>query len=134
MRQVGKSATGVTKYRLRTRMPVLDVKDGIVAGLFQHFHKIEVEHGIVLAKQHHEAHGIAADFINHFAKRDELPCPLRHFDRLARAQELDQLNDFNVELGAAIAQRRDGRLHAFDISGVISSPDVDQRAKSALKL
>ena len=33
-----------------------------------HLGEIEIEHGVVLAKQHHEADGVAADFIHDFAQ------------------------------------------------------------------
>ena len=67
-------------------------------------------------------------------KRDEVPGPLRHFDRLAGAQQLHKLDELDVELGLAVAQRRHRRLHALDVAAVVGAPDVDQRAKAALDL
>ena len=80
-------------------MAVLDVEDRVVAGLLDHLGKIEIEHRVVLAVEHHEAHGVAADLIHDFTQRHELPCPLGHFHRLAAAQELHQLHDLDVEIG-----------------------------------
>ena len=86
-------------------MAVLDIENGIVARLLDHLGEVEIEHRIVLAEQHHEADGVPPDFIHNFTKRHELPCPLRHFDRLARPQQLHELDELDVELGAARSLR-----------------------------
>ena len=52
---------------------ILHVKHGVIAGLLNHFRKVEIEHGVVLAEQHHEADGVGADLVHHLAERDELP-------------------------------------------------------------
>ena len=48
-------------------MTVLDIEHRVVAGLLDDLGKIKIEHGVVLAVQHHEADGVLADFINDFA-------------------------------------------------------------------
>ena len=101
-----KAVARVAKHRLAARVTVLDIEDRVIAGLLDDLGEIEIEHRVVLAKQHHEADGVAPDFIHDLAKGHELPCPLRHFDRLAGAQQLHKLDDLDVEIGLAVAQRR----------------------------
>ena len=84
---------------MRTGVGVLDVEHRIVVRLLDHLGEVEVEHGVVLAVQHHEADGVLADLIDHFAQGDEVAGALRHFDRLARAQQPHELDDLDVELG-----------------------------------
>ena len=68
--------------------------------------EIEFERRIVLAKQHHEAHGIDADLVDDFAQRDEIAGAFRHFHRLAVAHQLDELAELDVERGLAAGKRR----------------------------
>jgi len=96
--------------------------------------QVEVEHGVVLAVEHHEADGIAPDLIHDLTKRHEVTCPLGHFDRLAGAQELHELDELDVEFGALSAQCRHRRLHAFDVAAVVGAPDIDQRLEAAVEL
>ena len=81
-------------------MRILHVEDRIVLRLLRHFLEIEIERRIVLAEQHHEAHRVAADLLDHLAQRDELARPLRHAHRLAGAEELHQLAEQDVELAS----------------------------------
>ena len=53
-------------------MTVLDIEHRIFARVLDHLGEIEIKHGVVLAIEHVEAHGIAADFVNDFAQRHEL--------------------------------------------------------------
>jgi hypothetical protein len=46
---------GALQDRLRPRMGILDVEDGIVLRLLQNLVEIEVEGRVVLPRQHHEA-------------------------------------------------------------------------------
>ena len=93
-RQIGKCLTGVAEDRLATGVTVLHVENRIVARLLDHLGEVEVERGVVLAKQHHEADGIAPDFIDDLAKRNELACPLGHLDRLAARKSLTSWTSF----------------------------------------
>ncbi len=70
-------------------MRVLNVKHGIVAGLFQCLPEIEVERCIVAAGQHHETHDILANLIHHFAQRHEIAGALAHAAG-GQGDELDQ--------------------------------------------
>ena len=49
-------------------MAVLDVEHRIVARLLDHLGEVEIEHRVVLAVEHHEAHGVAADLIHDLAQ------------------------------------------------------------------
>ena len=130
----GNAARALRNTDCAAGVAVLDVEHRVVARLLDHLGEVEIEHGVVLAVEHHEAHGVAADLIHHFAQRDELACPLRHFHRLAGAQQPDELHDLDVEFGLAAAHRRDRRLHALDVAAVIGAPDVDQVAEAAVEL
>ncbi|MNT62451.1 hypothetical protein D3C72_2001730 [compost metagenome] len=72
-------------------MGILNVEDRIVLRLFRHLGEVEVERLAVLAIEHHEAHGVGADLLHHFAQGDEVAGTLRHLHRLAVAVELDEL-------------------------------------------
>ena len=102
-RKVRKCFNCIAEHGMAPGVGILDVEDRIVPRLLDDLGQIEVEHGVVLAEQHHEADRIAADFIHHLAKRDELPRPLRHFYRLAGPHQLHQLNEFDVEHRLAAA-------------------------------
>jgi hypothetical protein len=76
IRQSRKKLARIAQHRTAARMPVLNVKDRIVARLLDHLDQIEVEHGVVAPVEHHEANGVAADLVYHFAQGDELAGPL----------------------------------------------------------
>src|SRR5262249_23246267 len=59
---------------------------------------------------------------------------LTHLYRFTGPQELDELDDFHVELSGAVANCADGCLHALDIAEVIGPPDVDHAAEAAIEL
>src|SRR5215475_3749282 len=101
LRQIRQDLPHVAEHGSATGMAVLNVENWIVARLFDHFGEIELEHGIVLAIEHHEAHGVAADFLHDLAQGHELPGTLRHLYLLATAHELDELDDLDVELRLA---------------------------------
>ena len=50
-------------------MGVLDIEHRIVARLLDYLGEVEIQHRIVPAVEHHEAHGVAADFVHHLAER-----------------------------------------------------------------
>ena len=58
---------------MRPGVAVLDVEHRIVARLLDHLGEVEIEHRVVLAVEHHEADGVAADLVHHLAQRDEVP-------------------------------------------------------------
>ena len=57
-------------------MAILNIENRIVARMLDHLGEVEIEDGVILAVEHIEAHGVAPDFVHHFAQRDELPRPL----------------------------------------------------------
>ncbi len=115
-------------------MAVLDIEHRVVLGLLDHLGEIEIQHRVVLAEQHHEAHGVGADLVDHLAERNEIAGALRHLHRFAVAQQLDELDDLDVERALAAGDRRDRRLHALDIAAVIGAPDVDHVDEAAVEL
>src|SRR5579862_2879788 len=60
-RQLREDLARIAEDRLGARMAVLRIEDRVVAGLLDHLGKIELEHRIVLAKQHHEPDGVTSD-------------------------------------------------------------------------
>ena len=76
---------------------VLDIEHRVVLGLLDHLGEIEIQHRVVLAEQHHEAHRVGADLVDHLAQRDEIAGAFRHLHRLAVAQQLDELHDLDVQ-------------------------------------
>ena len=93
---------------MRAGVAVLDIEHRVLARLLDHLGEVEVEHGVVLAIEHHETHGVAADFVDDLAQRHEISGALRHFHRFARTQQLDQLDDLDVEIGAPVGDRPHG--------------------------
>src|SRR5712675_1337301 len=55
--QFGDHLPGVTEYRVAARVAILDVKYRVLARLLDHLGEIEIEHGVVLAVEHHESDG-----------------------------------------------------------------------------
>jgi hypothetical protein len=52
---------------------VLDVEHRIVLGLLDHLGEVEIQHRVVLAEQHHEAHGVGADLVDDLAQVTKSP-------------------------------------------------------------
>ena len=98
-RQSGKELARIAQHRTAARMPVLHVKDRVIARLLDDLEQVEIEHSIIAAVEHHEANGVAADFIHDLTQGHEVTGTLRHFHRLAGPQELHQLDDLDVEIG-----------------------------------
>src|SRR5580658_2767963 len=105
-REVRKYRPGVAEHRHAARMSVLHIEHGVVTRLLDDLSEVEIKHGVILAEQHHESDGVASDFVYHLAQRHEVPCALRHRDRLAIAQYLHELDKLDGERDGAIAQRR----------------------------
>ena len=99
-----------------------------------HLGEVEIEHGVVLAEQHHEPHGIRADFVDHLAQRDEIAGAFRHLHRLAVAQQPHELHDLDVERGLAVADALHRRLHALDVAAMIGAEHVDHVEEAAIDL
>ena len=53
-------------------MPVLDVENWIIARLLDHLGQVEIQHGVVLAEQHHEPHRVGANLVDHLSQGHEL--------------------------------------------------------------
>ena len=111
----------------------MDIKYRVIAGLLDDLGKVEVEHGIVFAVEHHETDRVGPDLPHDLAEGHELAGALRHFHRLAAPKQPDQLDDLDVEIGAAAADRLHGGLHPFDIAAMVGAPHVDQGAKAAVE-
>ena len=56
-------------------MSILNVKDGIVLGLFGNLGEIEIERLRIFAVKHHEANGIASHFVDDIPQGYEFSCP-----------------------------------------------------------
>src|SRR6202035_1493289 len=122
-----------TEHRVAARVAILDVKYRVLARLLDHLGEIKIEHSVVLAVEHHEANGILANLVDHFTQGNKVAGPLRHLHRLAVTQQLDKLDDLHIERGLARGDGLDRRLHALDITTVISAPDIDEVAKAAVE-
>jgi hypothetical protein len=133
-RQLRHGANRVAQHGMAAGMRILHVEHWVIPRLLNHFGKVEIEHRVVLAEQHHEADGVGADLVDHLAKRDEFPCPLRHLHRLAAAQQLHKLDDLDIEERLLLGDRSDRRLDALDVATVVGTPDVDKIAEPALEL
>ena len=55
-----------------TSVGVLNIENGIVAGLLQRFSQIKIEWRVAFTRQHNKAHDIGAHFINDVAQGDEI--------------------------------------------------------------
>src|SRR6202048_1492401 len=97
--------TRVAQHRTTTRVSVLNIENGIVAGLFDDLLKIEIENRVIVTVEHHESDRVAAHFVDHFPQAYALPCPFGHFYGLTASQQPDQLHDLDIEIGAAAATR-----------------------------
>jgi len=53
------------------------------------------------------------------------PTSLRHFERQAAIEQIDQAADQHLQRRLALAQCLNGGLHALDVAAVIGAPDVD---------
>src|SRR6478736_5262098 len=115
-------------------MPVLDIENRVVAGMLDHFGKVEIERGVVLAVKHIEAHSITADLVDNLAQGDKLAGPFRHFHRLAGTQQAHQLHELHIEIRLAATDRFDSGLHTLDVAAVVGAPDVDKIEESARDL
>ena len=131
---VRKRQSRLAQHRFRPRMGVLHVEDRVVLRLFDHLGQIELQLGVVLAEQHHEADGVDADLVHDIAQRDELAGALRHLDRLARSHQFDQLAQLDVERGRAAGDGRHRRLHPLDVAAMVGAPDVDHPGEAAREL
>ncbi len=101
-RVTGRPASrGMALDRADPGMGVLHVPYGIVARLLGHLGEVEVERRVVLAGQHDEADDVLADLLDHVAQGDDPAGALRHPERLAAVQQVDQLADLDVELRPA---------------------------------
>jgi hypothetical protein len=72
LREVRNYLPGVTEYRMAAGVTVLNIEYRVLARLLDHLGKVEIEHRIVLAVEHHEADGILADLVDHLAQGDEI--------------------------------------------------------------
>src|SRR5215475_2774923 len=124
--------TRVAENRHPTRMSILNIENWVLARVLDDFGEIEIEHRVVLAVQHIETNGVAADLIYHLSQGDEFACPFRHLYRLASSQQADELHKFHVQFGFATADRIDRGLHALDVAAMIGAPNVDEIQKSTV--
>ena len=104
--QFGTASRALRKMDWQRALAVLDVKHRVVACLLDHLGEVEIEHRVVLAVEHHEADGIAADLIDDLTQCYEVSGPST-FDRLARPQQAHELDDLDVELGPLVADTAD---------------------------
>src|SRR6266849_1020202 len=88
----------IAKDRFPPRMGVLDVKNRVLARLFDYLGEVEVERCVILAKKHHEPHRVRANLVHHLPQGYEVAGPLRHLHRLALPQQADELTELDVEL------------------------------------
>ena len=119
---------------MRPGMAVLYVENRIIARLLLDLLKVEIEHRVVLAVQHHETDGVLADLVHDFPQSDEIARALRHLHRFARAQQPYKLHDFHIEHTLAVRDRLHGGLHPLDVAAVVGAPHVDHLGKAAVEL
>ena len=71
-----------------------------------------------------------ADLIDQVAQSDEIAQPLAHLERFAVLIKPHHLRQLDIKRHLAIAERRNGRLHPFDIAAMIGAEDIDQCVKA----
>ncbi len=108
------------------RVRVLDVVHGIVGSLAGGDGEVEVERAVVAAREKGEARGVAAHFLQQLLHQDELAPALRHPDRLAIAQQGDELDEQDLQGLGLVTQRLHGRPHARHVAVVIGPDEVDE--------
>ena len=90
-------------------MRILNIEHRVVLRLLEHLCHVEVERRIVLAIEHHEAHGVGADLGDEIGQRLEVAGALRHAHGLDIAEQLHELAETDIELDpAAHVVRRAG--------------------------
>src|SRR6516225_1959212 len=67
-RKVEERLARIAEDRMAAGVAVLHIEHRIVAGLLDHLGQVEIEHSVVLAKEHHEPHGVAADLVHHLTQ------------------------------------------------------------------
>ena len=107
-------------------MGVLHVEHRIVAGLRHRLVEVELHLRVGLARQHGEAHRVAAHLLQQIAQRDEGPGAFRHAHRLAAAHHVHDLAEHGLERRVAMRHRLHRGLHARHVAAVIGAEHVDQ--------
>ena len=79
-RKIRQQLGGVAERRLGAGVAVLDIENRIVLRLLDHLRQVEIERRVVLAVEHHEADGVAADLVDHLAQRDVRIKPHKKFE------------------------------------------------------
>ncbi len=123
----------LTQHRADPRMGVLDVIDGVVAGLGLGQVQVEVE--VLLAAAHHveEARRILAHLLAQLAQGDELAGAGGHLQLFAAAVEDGELHQQHVQLVGIVTQSLERRLHPRHVAVVIGTPDIDDPLETAFE-
>ena len=96
--------------------------------------EVEVDGGVVRARQQEPARGVHADLAQEVVERDEFAGALGHLGALAAPHEVHELHDQHLEVLGIAAQRLIRRLHPCHVAVVVGAPHVDLAVEAALAL
>ena len=92
-------------------MRVLDVVDRVLVGLATRQVEVEIDRRVVRAREQVPAGRVDADLRDEVVERHELARALGHLCALARAHEVHELHDQQLQLVGVAAERLVGGLH-----------------------
>ena len=114
-------------------MSILDVIDRVIIAPGLGNFEIEIERAIRAAGEENKASCVFSDFIDYFAQCDELTSARAHCHRLARPQQIYQLNEDNPKVLFGSTDRLNASEHPLDISMVIGTPYIYNRFETAFE-
>ena len=126
-------ASLVAQQLANARMRVLHVVHGVGRVLLLGNVNIEVDRLLSGAAQHVVTRSVNTDFVDELFEGDHFTGALGHANRLAVAEEVDQLAEHNFERAREAHSGQNGS-NASDIAMVVGAPDIDQDVEAALFL
>ena len=114
------------KKAVDTGIGILDIVNGVVAGLLFRQVNIEVHLAVQCAAAEEIPRRIASHFVHQFTERDRLPCALGHFHRLPVTKKCHHLEKHDFKIFRIVAEELHGRMDTDDVSVVICAPYVNQ--------
>ena len=127
---------GVAQHRGGPGGGVLDVEDRVVGGLARPQVEVDVDAWLSVLRAHQRvAAGVDPDGVDEVLERDDRAGALAHPERLAAAQQVDQLADEDLEVDPrGVAERGAHRHHPADVAGVVGAEHDEAAVEAALAL
>ena len=110
-------------------MGVLHVVDRVVHGLLLDQFQVEVELGVGLAGQEHEAGGVGSDFVHNVFQGLELSGAGGHGNGFARFEQVDQIDQDDAQ-AALFAESLARGHHARHVAVMVRAPDVHHEVEA----